>query len=77
MKEYTEEQIKEIKAEAVTNFIEYIIPGVLGGLSNRPTIYELWQVSRHHIADTYGADIPTLDEKHGKDIAEACGMGES
>lgn len=68
----------EIKAAAIMGFVDLMIGAFESGFVNKnnPTLAEIHQVARNHIADSYGVNYSDIVIRHGEQTAKDCGFGE-
>jgi hypothetical protein len=67
---------KQIKADAVSEFVNGMIGALESGFIDSPScnLAQIHRVAQNHIKDQYGIEVPNLVDQWGKDTAKLCGL---
>ena len=65
----------KIKAEAVMEFVDYMVGAFDAGLIDESTltIADIYQMARNHVADNYSVSTKSLSEEWGSYVFSGCG----
>ena len=66
-----EQSIEQIKADAVSEFVNSIMGALESGFidENTITLAELYRVMQNHCKDKFGVEVPHISELWGEDTA--------
>lgn len=72
LKAYTPEEINEIKASAVMEFVNVQVGAFEANFveTNDVSLYSMYRFSQHHVKDNYGVETKLMSEQWGDHIAE-------
>lgn len=67
----TSEQISEIKAAAVMEFVNVQVGAFEACFVDTPetSLYSMYRFAQHHVKDNFGVIVPSMAERWGNDLA--------
>jgi hypothetical protein len=70
------DDLKEIKAQAVMEFVNMMIGGFDSGFTsaNNPNLNTIYRAAQNWVKDTYDAETKNIEDAWGEDTARECGL---